>query len=178
VGALASALTLQPPHDRPTIVGGILPAVPSDHLISRFSMTIPASALRAMGRFNVPIYRLTRGRLMAKVGRAPVLLLTTTGRRSGQPRTAPVVFLPDGANLVVIGSNAGNRNAPAWSYNLEANPDAEVEIRGERRAVRARVADGEERDRLWTAMNAQYEGFDQYRERAAREIALFVLEPR
>ena len=82
---------------------------------------------------------------MGKVGRAPVLLLTSTGRRSGQPRTAPVLYLADGDRVIVIGSNAGNARAPAWSHNLKANPDAEVEIRGVRRLLRARVAEGDER---------------------------------
>lgn len=141
-------------------------------------MSIPASALRTAGKLNVPIYRLTRGRVMGKVGRAPVLLLTSTGRRSGQPRTAPVLFLADGEALVVIGSNAGNKRAPAWSHNLKANPDADVQIRGERRSVRARVAEGSERSELWAKMNAQYAGFDDYEERTSREIAVFVLEPR
>jgi deazaflavin-dependent oxidoreductase (nitroreductase family) len=141
-------------------------------------MSIPAGMLRTAGKLNVPIYRLTRGRVMGKVGRAPVLLLTSTGRRSGQPRTAPVLFLLDGERIVVIGSNAGNRHAPAWSHNLKANPDAAVQIRGERRTVRARVAEGDERAELWTKMNAQYAGFDDYDERTSREIAVFVLEPR
>jgi deazaflavin-dependent oxidoreductase (nitroreductase family) len=152
--------------------------VPSDHTLSKFSMSIPASVLRAGGKLNVPVYRLTRGRVMGKIGRAPVLLLTSTGRRSGELRTAPVLFLADGERLVVIGSNAGNARAPAWSHNLKANPDAEVQIRGERRLVRARVAEGAERSELWAKMNAQYAGFDEYDERTAREIAVFVLEPR
>ena len=131
-----------------------------------------------MGRLNVPIYRLTRGRLMNKVGRAPVMLLTSTGRRSGQPRTAPVLYLADGERLIVISSNGGNDHAPGWSYNLRANPDAEVEIGGEHRLVRARVAEGEERAELWRRMNEQYSGFTQYDETTSREIAVFVLEPR
>jgi F420H(2)-dependent quinone reductase len=141
-------------------------------------MSIPAGMLRTAGKLNVPIYRLTRGRLMGKVGRAPVLLLTSTGRRSGQPRTAPVLYLLDGERIVVIGSNAGNSHAPAWSHNLKANPDAEVQIGGDRRTVCARVAEGEERADLWAKMNAQYAGFDDYDERTSREIAVFVLEPR
>jgi F420H(2)-dependent quinone reductase len=141
-------------------------------------MSMPASMLRTAGKLNVPIYRLTRGRLMGTVGRAPVLLLTSTGRRSGQPRTAPVLYLLDGERIVVIGSNAGNRHAPAWSHNLKANPDAAVQIRGECRTVRARVAEGEERAELWAKMNAQYAGFDDYNERTSREIAVFVLESR
>jgi len=141
-------------------------------------MTMPAGALRAMGRLNVPIYRATRGRVMGKVGRAPVLLLTTTGRRSGQLRTAPVVFVADGERVVVIGSNAGNTHAPAWSHNLKANPAAEIEIRGERRRVSARVTEGEERERLWRMMNEQYAGFEDYEARTSRDIAVFALEPR
>jgi deazaflavin-dependent oxidoreductase (nitroreductase family) len=141
-------------------------------------MSMPAGMLRALGKLNVPVYRLTRGRVLGKVGKAPVLLLTSTGRRSGQQRTAPVVYLADGANVIVIGSNAGNERAPAWSFNLKANPDADVEIYGERRAVRARIAEGEERAELWRKMNAQYAGFDDYEERTSRDIAVFVLEPR
>jgi len=152
--------------------------VPSDHAYARLSIFLPASALRLMGRLNTPIYRLTRGRLMNKVGRAPVMLLTSIGRRSGQPRTAPVVYLADGERLVVISSNGGNHNAPGWSYNLKANPDAEVEVGGERRLVHARVADGEERAALWHRMNEQYAGFDDYEANVTRDIALFVLEPR
>jgi F420H(2)-dependent quinone reductase len=152
--------------------------VPSDHAYSRLSILLPAGALRAMGKLNVPIYRLTRGRLMNKIGRAPVMLLTSTGRRSGRPRTAPVLYLADGERLIVISSNGGNDRAPAWSYNLEANADAEVEIRGERRQVRARVVDGEERAELWRRMNQQYAGFEDYDQTTSREIAVFVLEPR
>jgi deazaflavin-dependent oxidoreductase (nitroreductase family) len=141
-------------------------------------MSMPAGALRAIGKLNVPVYRLTRGRLMGKVGRAPVLLLTSIGRRSGQPRTAPVLYLADGERVVVIGSNAGNTRAPAWSYNLRANPDSEVQIRGERRNVRARLAEGKERTELWRKMNEQYAGFEDYDERTSRDIGVFVLEPR
>ena len=152
--------------------------MPSDHTWTRFTTNISPRMLRLIGKLNVPLYRATRGRLMGKVNRAPVLLLTTTGRRSGQQRTAPVLYLADGERVVVIGSNAGNVRPPAWALNLLDHPDAEVQIRGERRRVHARVAEGEERDRLWHAMNDQYGGFDDYRERAARDIRLFVLEPR
>ncbi len=152
--------------------------MPSDQAYARLSILLPAGALRFWGKLNVPIYRATRGRLMNKVGRAPVMLLTSTGRRSGQPRTAPVLYLADGERLIVISSNGGNQHAPAWSHNLKANPDAEVEIRREHRNVRARVAEGEERAELWRKMNEQYAGFAQYDENTSREIAVFVLEPR
>ncbi len=150
----------------------------SDHALSRFSMSLGAAGLRWAGKMNVPVYRATRGRLMGKVGNAPVLLLTSTGRRSGQQRTAPVVYMADGDDVVVIGSNAGNKNEPGWSFNLKAHPEAHVEIGGEERDVRARVAAGEERERLWKAMNEQYAGFDDYEAKTNRDIAVFVLEPR
>ncbi len=114
---------------------------------------------------------------MGKVGRAPVLLLTTTGRKSGEPRTAPVVYLADGDRLILINTNAGNAKVPAWSLNLKANPEAEVELGRERRPVRARVAEGEERADLWRKSNKQYAGFDDYEAKLNREISVFVLEP-
>ncbi len=141
-------------------------------------MRLPAGALKALGKLNVPLYRLTRGRVLNKVGRAPVLLLSTKGRRSGQRRTAPVVYLQDGANVVVIGSNAGNTNEPGWSYNLKADPEAEIEVRGRSSNVLARIAEGDERAQLWLRMNQSYAGFDDYAERTSRDIAVFVLEPR
>jgi len=152
--------------------------MPSDRSLSRLSMAMPAGMLRAMGKLNVPLYRLSRGHLMGKIGKAPVLLLTSTGRRSGQPRTAPVVYLADGERLIVIGSNAGNERAPAWAHNLQANPEAEIEVGGDRRKVRARIAEGDERAELWRRSNEQYAGFDSYEARTSRDIRLFVLEPR
>jgi len=149
-----------------------------DKFYSRMSQLMGATGLRWAGKLNIPLYRLSGGRLMGKVNQAPVLLLTTTGRKSGQARTAPVVYLADGANVVVIGSNAGHNRTPAWSLNLKANPDAEVEVGRERRPVRARVAEDDERAGLWRKHNEQYSGFDEYQARTDRDIALFVLEPR
>jgi deazaflavin-dependent oxidoreductase (nitroreductase family) len=152
--------------------------VPNDHTIARISNSIGARGLRWAGKLNVPLYRLSGGRVGGRVGRAPVLLLTTTGRRSEQKRTAPVVYLDDGENVVVIDTNAGNAKVPAWSLNLKANPEAEVE-RGRRRyPVRARVAEGEERADLWRRHNEQYAGFDDYQRKLDREASVIVLEPR
>jgi deazaflavin-dependent oxidoreductase (nitroreductase family) len=151
--------------------------VPSDHAIARISNSLGARGLRWAGRLNVPLYRLSGGRVGGRVGRAPVLLLTTTGRKSGQERTAPVVYLADGENVVVINTNAGNAKVPAWSLNLTANPEAEVE-RGRRRyRVRARIAEGEERAGLWRRHNEQYAGFDDYQVKLDREASVIVLEP-
>ncbi len=152
--------------------------MPSDRFYSRISMSLGATGLRWTGKLNTPLYRLSGGRIGGKVGRAPVLLLTTAGRKSRQPRTAPVVYLADGDNVVLINTNAGNARIPAWSLNLEANPEAEVEIGRKRKPVRARIAEGEERADLWRKHVEQFGGFDSYKQKLEREPSVFVLEPR
>lgn len=152
--------------------------MPSDHFWSRLSNSLGSKGLRTVGKLNVPVYRLTRGRVGGKVGKGPVLLLTTTGRKSGEPRTAPVLYLADGDRFVVINTNAGNAKVPAWSLNLRADPDAEVEVKGKRTQVRARLAEGEERADLWRRHMEQYSGWEYYESKLDREIGVFVLEPR
>jgi deazaflavin-dependent oxidoreductase (nitroreductase family) len=152
--------------------------MPSDRFYSRLSHSLGATGLRLVGKLNVPIYRLSGGRMGGKVGGGPVLLLTTTGRKSGQPRTAPVLYLADGDSYVVINTNAGNEKTPAWSLNLRANPDGEVEIGRKRVQVRARLAEGEERADLWRRHSEQYSGWDYYESKLDREVGVFVLEPR
>ncbi len=151
--------------------------MPSDRFWARFSMGLGTDTFRRLGRLNTPVYRLTRGRLGGRVGKAPVLLLTTTGRRSGQRRTTPVVYLDDGDRLSIINTNAGHERVPAWSLNLKARPEAEVELGGSRREVVARIAEGEERADLWRRHNIQYGGFDEYEDNIDRHPEVFVLEP-
>lgn len=146
---------------------------------ARFSMALGDRGLKLMGKLNVPVYRLTGGRIGGRVGTAPVLLLTSIGRKSGEPRTAPVLYMPDGDRFIVIGTNAGNPRPPAWSLNLVANPEAEVQVGRRRIPVTARVAEGNERETLWRRMNDEwYEGFDTYAAKLTREIRVFILEPR
>jgi F420H(2)-dependent quinone reductase len=152
--------------------------MPSDRFWSRFSNSLGATGLRAVGKLNAPVYRLTGGRVGGKLGKAPILLLTTTGRKSGQPRTAPVLYLADEDRFVVINTNAGNDKTPAWSLNLRANPEAEIEIGRKRIPVRSRLAEGEERADLWRRHMQQYEGWDFYESQLDREVGVFVLEPR
>jgi deazaflavin-dependent oxidoreductase (nitroreductase family) len=152
--------------------------MPSDRFYSRLSHSLGASGLRFVGKLNAPVYRLSGGRIGGKLGKAPVLLLTTTGRKSGQSRTAPVLYLADGDRYVVINTNAGNAKTPAWSLNLRANPKARVEVGRKRVEVRARLAEGEERAELWRRHMEQYSGWEFYESKLDREIGVFVLEPR
>lgn len=107
----------------------------------------------------------------------PVLLLTTTGRRTGKPRTTPLTFFRDGANLVVIASNGGADRPPDWSLNLQQNPRAAVKIGTDELNVEARTASPEERDRLWAGITATYSGYARYQIKTAREIPVLILKP-
>ena len=111
-------------------------------------------------------------------GPIPTLLLTTTGRKSGQPRSLPLIYGESGDSYVVIASKGGLPNHPVWFLNLEANPDCELMVGARRQKARARVAEGEERERLWKQMAAIYPPYDKYQENAgARVIPVVVLDP-
>lgn len=121
--------------------------------------------------------RLTRGRVVA-LGLIPSLVITTTGRRSGKPRSNPLVFVPDGDAFVVIGSNWGQTQHPGWAMNLLADPTAEVDVKGRRVAVRAEWASGAERERLWQLLVTEWPAYRTYVQRAGgREIHIFRLAP-
>jgi len=105
-----------------------------------------------------------------------LLLLTTTGAKSGQPHTHPVVFTRDGDRLVIIASKGGAPTNPDWYHNLVAHPEATVELGGEKFAVRAIISAGEERERLFNQMGAQMPFFHQYQRNTTRRIPVVVLE--
>jgi F420H(2)-dependent quinone reductase len=108
-----------------------------------------------------------------------MLLLDHVGAKSGTKRTTPLLYIPDGDDLVIVASKGGFPKNPAWLYNLKANPETTVQVRDERRAVRARVATPEERERLWSKAVRAYGGYEDYAARSkGREIPLVVLEPR
>jgi deazaflavin-dependent oxidoreductase (nitroreductase family) len=134
--------------------------------------------VRAFGRLHVRIYRLTGGRVVGRVGKAPILLLTTTGRRSGQPRTAPLLYLRDGEGerLAIVASFGGHPTHPVWYLNLEANPEVHVQVGRERYAATARTASAGERERLWPLLVEMYPGYAGYQEKTAREIPVVLLE--
>jgi deazaflavin-dependent oxidoreductase (nitroreductase family) len=150
--------------------------------LRRFAASGPGAWLfaRIAPGLDRPIHRLTRGRhtLGSLLTGLPVVMLTTTGARSGQPRTVPVLGIPVAGGVAVIASNFGQRRHPAWYYNLRAHPDAEVFVDGTRRSVRAVDADGERRAEIWQEALRVYPGFAQYERRAShRRISVFVLEP-
>lgn len=123
------------------------------------------------------LYRLTGGRIGGKMAGLPVLLLTTTGRKSGAQRTVPLCYLEDGSAYVLIGSKGGAPRHPAWYLNLEADPEVEVQIGREHQRRRARRARQEEAGRLWPVILARSPGYGKYRAKTTREIPLVLLEP-
>lgn len=122
-------------------------------------------------------YRVTAGRVGHRLGKVRVLLLTTTGRKSGRPWTTPLSYLRDEENFVVIASYGGSDTHPAWYLNLEANPKATVEVGNRILKVSARTATPEERERLWPQAVAMYRGYEGYQRRTARKIPLVILTP-
>lgn len=126
------------------------------------------------------LYRRTGGRLGHAVPgvRGKMLLLDHVGARSGTRRTSPLLYFEHGEDLVLVASKGGFPRHPAWFHNLRANPETTVQVGGERREVRARVATPEERRRLWPEAVAAYRGYAEYQDRTDREIPLVILEPR
>ena len=132
---------------------------------------------RILGGVHKRVYRLTGGKVGGKIGKMPVLLLTTTGRKSGRPRTQPLLRAPAGDGYAVIASKGGAAQHPLWYLNLKANPQAQVTVGRETRNVRARDAEGEERERLWRALADLYPGYNRYAQKTSRHIPVVVLEP-
>jgi proline iminopeptidase len=108
---------------------------------------------------------------------ARVLLLTTSGRSSGEPRTVPLIYAEDDGRFVLIASKGGAPSDPGWYLNLRKNPQVEVQVRDEVFRARARTAEGDERARLWKLATAQWPDYDEYVKRTEREIPVVVLEP-
>ena len=127
--------------------------------------------------FHRWVIRRTGGRAGGGALGVDVILVTTRGRRSGEPRTVPLGAVRDGPAWLVVGSNAGHDAMPAWALNLQADPAVTVERGGEARPFRAHEAVGEEADRLWPIVIDAYPGYGDYQRRTERAIPLYVLEP-
>src|SRR5512132_556096 len=144
----------------------------------RGSLRFRRWALGALSKAHLAVHRMTSGRVLSSVAGMPVLLLPTTGRRSGKARTTPLTFFRDGTNLVVIASNGGADRPPDWSLNLQQTPRAVVKIGADELTVQARTASPEERERLWVGITATYSGYARYQEKTARQIPVLILAPR
>lgn len=130
-------------------------------------------------RWHASLYKATGGRVGGRLPGLPsLLLLDHVGAKSGKRRTTPLVYMPDGENLVIVASKGGYPSDPGWMHNLRANPDTEVQIGRERRRVHAREATAEEREELWPKAARFNPHWGRYRKRTSREIPLVLLEPR
>lgn len=138
---------------------------------------VTARAQRLVTGGHTLVYRLSAGRIGGRLGNAPVLLLFTLGRKSGRLRITPLCYVRAGERIALIGSNGGTAGDPAWVHNLRARPRALVQIGRQILTVRARVAEGPEREHFWQQAVALYAGYAAYQRRTDRRIPVIVLEP-
>lgn len=135
--------------------------------------------MRWMSHANTWLYRKTGGRVGGRFLRgAPVCLLTTTGRKSGEPRTTPLLYLRRGDRVIVVASQGGMPKHPQWYRNLQVTPEVEVEIKKERLRLTARTASEAERQELWPELLKMYSDFEDYQSWTDRVIPVVILEPR
>jgi deazaflavin-dependent oxidoreductase (nitroreductase family) len=134
--------------------------------------------MKCASGIHTALYRASGGRIGSGMQGMPVLLLTTTGRRSGKSRTTPLLYVRDGDAFAVVASNGGSDYTPGWWLNLQSDPRAEVEIARSRSRVTARKASAEEHGRLWVTFTAGFPGYAKYATKTAREIPVVLLESR
>ena len=135
-------------------------------------------ALKLGASVHAVVYRATGGKLFGRMGKSPILLLNTVGRKSGKKRATPLLYVVDGEDFVIIASKGGAPTHPAWYLNLMANPDATVEVEDRKVRVKAEEVGGEEKARLWQKMAEMYPNYDDYQKKTKRQIPLVVLHPR
>jgi F420H(2)-dependent quinone reductase len=132
--------------------------------------------LKTMSALHTALYRMTGGKRGGTMKNVPILLLTTRGRKSGKERTTPLMYARDGDNLVLIASVGGAPRNPGWYHNLRGQ-EAEVQVGREHLRVRARDAEGTERERLWAQMVELWPSYAEYQKKTTRRIPVVVLEP-
>jgi deazaflavin-dependent oxidoreductase (nitroreductase family) len=135
---------------------------------------------RTLHHFDRPVLRLSRGRysLTSLLAGLPVVTVTTIGAKSGQPRSLPLIAIPDDEHVILIASNFGQHRHPAWYYNLRAHPEVQLTYEGKTIAYVARETSGAERERCWQRAVDLYSGYARYKERAGqRQIGVFLLAP-
>lgn len=130
-----------------------------------------------MGTVHTALLRVSGGRVGRSFRGAPVLLLTTTGRKTGQERTIPLMYVEHDGGWAIVGSNGGRDSHPAWVHNLRAKPSATVTVGGKTHDVRADFTDDTTRAQLWPRFTAMYTGYDGYEKATDRKIEIVVLRP-
>jgi len=133
--------------------------------------------MKWMGRATTVVYRLSNGKLGGTFQSSPVALLTTTGRKSGEPRVSPLLYLREGGRVILAASQGGRDTNPMWYLNLKANPTVSVQIKGEVLQLRARDATAEERGEYWTKLAAMYPTLDDYQSWTDRVIPIVICDP-
>ena len=134
--------------------------------------------IRIVSLFHRWVYQLSRGKAAGKAGKCNFLLLTTTGRRTGQSRTVPLLYLVDHGAYALVASYGGNPREPAWLLNIRADPQVKLQIGGERVTGVARIASVEERARLWDLFVSVFPGYDKYQAVSGRRIPLVLVQPK
>jgi F420H(2)-dependent quinone reductase len=134
-------------------------------------------ALKLGSGVHAGVYRATKGKVFGRMGKSPLLLLNTVGRKSGKKRTTPLIYVVDGEDFVIIASKGGAPTHPAWYLNLMAHPDVTVEVGDREVKVRAEEVYGDEKTRLWQKMVETYPTYDDYQTKTEREIPLLKLHP-
>jgi len=146
--------------------------------LSRRQERIAKPFIRVMAALNTFVYRISGGRVAGKWTHGePMLLLTTIGRKTGQARTVPLVYMRDGERFVVVGSQAGMSKDPQWMANAAANPNVEIEIGPEKLKMRAHRGNAEEKARYWPALCAMNSDYEAYQSRTTRDIPILIMDP-
>jgi deazaflavin-dependent oxidoreductase (nitroreductase family) len=145
---------------------------------TKTEVAIADPLIKAMSKLNTWAYRATSGRVGGKFrGGAPVMLVTTIGRKSGRRLTTPLLYLRDGDRVVTVASKGGMDHHPLWYRNMVANPAVDVQIGRDITAMRARTADASEKAALWPKLVAMYPDYAQYQARTTRDIPVVILSP-
>lgn len=148
------------------------------NVVAKLTVTFDRTVGRRSYRIHRFLYRWTGGLIGHRTLGGPMLLLTTVGRKTGQAWTTPLLYMPEGAGYLVVGSNGGRERPPAWLLNVAATPSVEVQV-GRRKLVgTARVLDAEEAAALWPRLLEHYKGWSYYRQLTQRELKVVSLSPR
>jgi deazaflavin-dependent oxidoreductase (nitroreductase family) len=146
-----------------------------DYPAGRRPSKLAAALQNAVTWMHSVLYRSSNGAIGGRIANSPVLLLTTTGRRTGRQRTVPLLYLRDGRNVVLVASNGGAVRHPTWWLNLQATPEAWIQIEARRQRVKAEQASAVDKQRLWPLLTAMYPGYERYQEITDRDIPVVIL---